>query len=192
MTRHRVQSTRTRDQWAILTDKRDTHQVVYSDKANWDNDVLVQVVQESRSIDGKSTTDQLKSYTTTRYLHKVSGISSPVDTVGVVVPPGLVERVEIVDPDVTSPDEPVIGNHGSSDTTKQDPIGAEVVGESSRRGVEEPGVHTDTNDSGDVTTSSDVDVSWEKGSQVTSSRDRVGSDVEEKLDVDETTGDLTC
>jgi hypothetical protein len=88
---------------------------------------------------------------------------------------------------VTSPDKPVIGNHGSGDTTEQDTVGAEVVGKGSGRGVEQPGVHTDTDDGGDVTTSSDVDVSGEKGGQVTSSRDRVGSDVEEQLNVDEAT-----
>jgi hypothetical protein len=88
---------------------------------------------------------------------------------------------------VTSSDKPVIGNHGSGDTTEQDTVGAEVVGEGGGRGVKEPRVHTNTDDGGDVTTSSDVDVSGEKGGQVTSSRDRVGSDVEEQLNVDEAT-----
>lgn len=124
------------------------------------------------------------------HLREISGISPPVDTVGVVVPSSLIKRVEIIDPDVTSPDEPVIGNHRSRDTTEQYTVGTEIIGEGSGRGVEEPGVHTDTDDGGDVTTSSDVDVSGEKGGQVTSSRDRVGSDVEEQLNIDEATANL--
>ena len=107
-----------------------------------------------------------------------------------MVPSSLIKRVEIIDPDVTSPDEPVIGNHRSGDTTEQDTVSAEVVGEGGGRCVEQPGVHADTDDGGDVTTSSDVDVSGEKCSQVTSSRDRVGSDVEEQLYIDEATTDL--
>jgi hypothetical protein len=108
-----------------------------------------------------------------------------------VVPSRFIKRVEVVDPDVTSSDEPVIGNHRSGDTTEQDTVSAEVVGEGGGRGVEEPGVHTDTDEGGNVTTSSDVDVSGEKGGQVTSSRDRVGSDVEEQLNIDEATANLT-
>jgi hypothetical protein len=107
-----------------------------------------------------------------------------------VVPSSLIKRIEIINPNVTSPDKPVIGDHGSGDTTEQDTVSAEVVGEGGGRGVKEPGVHTDTDDGGDVTTSSDVDVSGEKGGQVTSSRDRVGSDVEEQLNIDEATANL--
>ena len=91
---------------------------------------------------------------------------------------------------MTSPDEPVIGNHRSGDTTEQDTVSTEVVGEGGGRCVEQPGVHTDTDDGGDVTASSNVDVSREKGGQVTSSRDRVGGDVEEQLYIDEATTDL--
>jgi len=108
-----------------------------------------------------------------------------------MVPSSFVERVEVIDPNMTSPDEPVIGNHGSSDTTEQDTVSAEVVGEGGRRGVEQPGVHTDTHDGGNVSTSSDVDVSGEKSGQVTSSRDRVGSDIEEQLNIDEASTDLS-
>ena len=92
---------------------------------------------------------------------------------------------------MTSPDEPVIGNHRSCNTTEQDTISTEVVGEGGRRSVEQPGVHTDTHDGGNVSTSSDVDVSGEKSGQVTSSRDRVGSDVEEQLNIDEASTDLS-
>lgn len=91
---------------------------------------------------------------------------------------------------MSPPDEPVVGDHGSSDATEQDTVGTEVVGEGRRRGVEKPGVHTDTDYGGDVTTSSDIDISGEEGGQVTSSRDRVGSDVQEELDIDEAQGDL--
>jgi len=124
------------------------------------------------------------------HLREISGISPPVDTVGVMVPSSLIKRVEIIDPDVTSPDEPVIGNHRPGDTTEQDTVGTEVVGEGGGRCVKQPGVHADTDNGGDVTTSSDVDVSGEKSGQVTSSRDRVGSDVEEQLNVDEASADL--
>jgi len=92
---------------------------------------------------------------------------------------------------MTSPDEPVIGNHRSGNTTEQDTVSTEVVGEGGGGGVEQPGVHTDTHDGGNVSTSSDVDVSGEKSGQVTSSRDRVGSDVEEQLNIDEASTDLS-
>jgi len=124
------------------------------------------------------------------HLREISGISPPVDTVGVMVPSSLIKRVEVIDPDMTSPDKPVIGNHRSGDTTEQDTVGTEVVGEGGGRCVEQPGVHADTDDGGDVTTSSNVDVSGEKSGQVTSSRDRVGRDVEEQLNVDEASADL--
>ena len=52
------------------------------------------------------------------HLHKVSEVGPPVDTIGVVVPSSFVKRVEIIDPNVTSPDEPVICDHRSGDTTQ--------------------------------------------------------------------------
>jgi hypothetical protein len=48
-----------------------------------------------------------------------------------MVPSSFIKRVEVIDPNMTSPDEPVIGDHRSSDTTKQDTVSAEVIGEGS-------------------------------------------------------------
>lgn len=76
-----------------------------------------------------------------------------------MVPSRLVGSIQVVDSDMTPSDKPVIGDHGSGDTAEQNTVGAEVVGESRRRGVEEPWVHADTDDGGDVASSSDVDVS---------------------------------
>lgn len=108
-----------------------------------------------------------------------------------MVPSSFVERVKVVDSDMTSPDEPVIGNHRSGNTTEQDTVSTEVIGEGGRRGVEQPGVHTDTHDGSNVSTSSDIDVSGEKSGQVTSGRDRVRSDVEEQLNIDEASTNLS-
>jgi hypothetical protein len=66
------------------------------------------------------------------HLREIGGISPPVDTVSVVVPSSLIKRIEIINPNVTSSDKPVIGNHGSGDTTEQDTVSAEVVGKGSR------------------------------------------------------------
>lgn len=90
---------------------------------------------------------------------QVRSVSSPVDTVGVIVPSTLLDRVEVVNPDVTSSDQPVVGDHGSSDTTEQNTVGTKVVGESGGGSVQEPRVHGDTDNGCNVTTSSDVDVS---------------------------------
>lgn len=49
----------TEDQHCLLSNKWETYQVVYSNKANWDDDVLIQVVEETRSIDCKAAAESV-------------------------------------------------------------------------------------------------------------------------------------
>lgn len=71
---------------------------------------------------------------------EVSGKRPPVDTRSVPIPSLLIERVQVVDPVVASADDPVVGDHGSSDAGEEDTVCAEVVAECGGRLVQKPWV----------------------------------------------------
>lgn len=63
---------------------------------------------------------------------------------------------------------------------EKDTVSAEIGAERGGRCVEQPGVHTDTNNGGNVSAPANREVSREEGGEITTGRDRVGSDVEQK------------
>lgn len=81
---------------------------------------------------------------------------------------------------MSSSNEPVVGDHWTRNTREKNTISAEISAEGGGRRVEQPGVHADTDDGGNVSTPANREVSREEGSQITAGRNRVGSNIEQK------------
>lgn len=81
---------------------------------------------------------------------------------------------------MSSSNEPIVGDHWTGDTWEKNTISTEISAESGGRCVEQPWVHADTDDGGNISTPANREVSGEQGSEIATSRDGVGSNVEQK------------
>ncbi len=84
-----------------------------------------------------------------------------MDTIPKIVWRGASSRVEFSDLEVATADEVVVGDDDTCDRGEEDGIGRQISSEVVRGAEKVPWAHYEADESTDVTTAADVEVSWE-------------------------------
>ena len=141
----------------------------------------VQIINMLRA-DGNFLADSpRKSHDVDENAGDVSGISTPVETEGVVIGPCLLARVEVSNLKIALAYPVVITNHDASDRGKEDRVSAKVGGEAVGIFQQLPGTHDQPNEGADVTAAANVDPAWRQSSHIGTRRNGICGDVRSQL-----------
>lgn len=100
-----------------------------------------------------------------------------METVCEVIWTGLLGRVKFLDLEISLANKVVIADHNTGDGREEDTVCGEVSGEVVGALKEIPWAHDKTDNGANVTTATDVEVSWEESSHIGSCGNRVCGDV---------------